>query len=100
MEGAKVACSKAHFPLQWGRDWRESRGFTVSGKEPACDAGAARGVGVIPALGRSPAGGHGNPLQCSCLENPMDRGAWRAIVHAVAELDTTEKLSMQHGETL
>ena len=35
----------------------------------------------IPGLGRSPGGGHGNPLQCSCLENPMDKGAWRATVH-------------------
>jgi len=36
-------------------------------------------------LGRSPGGGHGNPLQYSCLENPMDRGAWRAIVHGVTQ---------------
>ena len=35
----------------------------------------------IPGLGRSPGGGHGNPLQCSCLENPMDKGAWRATIH-------------------
>ena len=38
-----------------------------------------------PGLGRSPGGGHGDPLQYSCLENPMDRGAWRAIVHGVAK---------------
>ena len=42
---------------------------------------------------RSPGGGHGNPLQYSCLENSMDRGAWQATVHGVIELDTTEKLS-------
>ena len=41
-------------------------------------------------LGRSPGGGHGNPLQYSCLENPMDRGAWQATVHRVAESDMTE----------
>ena len=41
-------------------------------------------MGLIPALGRSPGGGHGNPLQCSCLENSMDRGAWWATVHGVA----------------
>ena len=41
----------------------------------------------------SPGGGNGNPLQYSCLKNPMDRGAWRATVHAVAELDTTEWLT-------
>ena len=40
---------------------------------------------MIPGLGRSPGGGHGNPLQYSCLENPMDRGAWRATVHGVAK---------------
>ena len=54
-------------------------------------AGDARDVGSIPGLGRSSGGGHGNPLQYSCLENPMDRGAQWAIVHGVAkELDTTE----------
>ena len=45
--------------------------------------------GSIPGLGRSPGGGNVNPLQYSCLENPMDRGAWRATVHRVAESDTT-----------
>ena len=48
-------------------------------------------VGWIPGLGRSPGGGHGNPLQYSCLENPMGRGAGQATVHGVAELDTTEQ---------
>ena len=47
-------------------------------------------VGLIPGLGRCPGGGHGNPLQYSCLENPMDRGAWQATVHVVAESDRTE----------
>ena len=42
-------------------------------------------LGSVPGSGRSPGGGHGNPLQCSCLENPMDRGAWRATVHGVAK---------------
>ena len=42
-------------------------------------------VGLIPGSGRPPGEGNGNPLQCSCLENPMDRGAWRAAVHGVAE---------------
>ena len=52
-----------------------------------------RDVGSIPGSGRSPAGGHGNPLQYSCLEDPTDRGAWQATVHAVAESD---RLSNQH----
>jgi len=43
-----------------------------------------RDVGSIPGSGRSPRGGHGNPLQYSCLETPMDRGVWRATVHGVA----------------
>ena len=59
----------------------------ASGKEPV-NAGDVRDSGSIPGLGRSPGGGHGNSLQYSCLENPMDRGAWRAIVHGVAKSQT------------
>ena len=47
-----------------------------------------RDADLIPGLGTSPGGGHSNPLQCSCLENPMDRGAWRATVHGVTESQT------------
>ena len=54
-------------------------------KESACNAGD---LGSIPDLGRSPGGGHGNPFQYSCLENPMDRGAWRATVHRVTKTQT------------
>ena len=50
-------------------------------KNPPVNAGDVRDVGLIPEWERSPGGGHGNPLQYSCLENPRDRGAWRAIVH-------------------
>ena len=52
-------------------------------KNPPTSAGDLRDVGSIPGSGRCPGGGRGNPLQCSCLENPMDRGAWRATVHRV-----------------
>ena len=47
-----------------------------------------RGTGLIPGSGRSSGGGHGNPVQYSCLENPMDRGAWQAKVHRVAQSQT------------
>ena len=53
-------------------------------KNPLASAGDVRDVGSIPGLGRSPGGRHGNPLQYSCLENPMDRGAWLATVLRVA----------------
>ena len=51
------------------------------GKESASNAGDARDIGLIPGMGRSSGGGHGNPLQYSCSENPMDRGAWWATIH-------------------
>ena len=57
----------------------------LSGKESTCNAGDAGDVRLIPGSGRSPGGGHGNPLQYSCLENSTDRGAWRATVHMVAK---------------
>ena len=62
-------------------------GFPVGsdGKESICNAGE---LGSIPGLGRSHAGGHGNPLQYSCLENPMGTGAWQATVHGVAKSRT------------
>ena len=59
-------------------------------KNPPANAGDLRVVGSIPDSGRSPGGGHSTPLQYSCLENPMDRGAWWATVCGVAELDMTE----------
>ena len=54
-------------------------------KNLPASAGDRRDGGLIPGLGRSSERGHGKPLQDFCLENPMDRGAWRAIVHGVAK---------------
>ena len=54
-------------------------------KNLLANAGDLRGAGLLPGLRRSPGGGHGSPLQYSCLENLMDRGAWRATVHRVAK---------------
>ena len=60
-------------------------------KNPPANAGDLRDVGSTPGLGRSPGGGSGNPFQYSCLENPMNRGAWQAIVHRVAQSQTLLK---------
>ena len=57
----------------------------LSGKESTCNAEATGDSGSIPGLGRSPGGGNGNPLQYSCLKNPMDRGAWWATIHGVTK---------------
>ena len=59
-------------------------------KNPPANAGGVRDVGSIPRLERFSGRGHGNPLQSSCLENPMDRGAWQATVHRVIKSQTTE----------
>ena len=64
------------------------------GEESTCNAGD---LGSIPGLGRSPGGGNGSPLQHSCLENLMDRGAWWAIVHVVTQSQTRlKRLSTAH----
>ena len=72
-----------HFCFVSGR--RAPKGFPRGSddKESACDAGD---MGLIPGSGRSPGEGHGNPLQYSGLENPMDRGAWRALVHGISPI--------------
>ena len=69
------------------------------GTESACQCrrhkrhGYTRDTGLLSGSGRSPGVGNGTLLQCSCLENSMDRGAWQATVHVVAELDMTEQLA-------
>ena len=76
-------------------------------KNTPVHAGGIRDAGSIPGSGRSPGGGRGNPLQYSCLENPMDRGAWQATVHSVAQgrtqlkqLSTQNALNSKENEDL
>ena len=57
-------------------------------RNPPANAGDARDLGLIPGSGRSPGEGNGNPVQYSCLENSMDRGAWWATVHGIAKSHT------------
>ena len=83
---------KLVFPLY--RVWNKGFPGSSEGKESACSVGDP---GLIPELGRSPGEGNGNPLQYSCLENSMERGAWRVIVHAVAKTQT--QLSDYHTHT-
>ena len=98
-QGGVTGCEEHGVQGQWLRKklrHREKRPEGVpwgsAGKEPACNVGD---LGPIPGLGRSPGEGRGSPLQYSCLENPMDRGAWWAIVHGGQKRvgDTTQQLS-------
>ena len=59
--------------------------MTVEVKNPPANARDLRDLGLIPGLGKSPGEGNDNPFQYSCLENPMDRGAWQATVHGIAK---------------
>ena len=68
------------------------RALWLNGKKSTSDVGDAGDAGLITGLGRSPGGGHGNPFKYSCLENPMGRGAWWAVVHKMAKRRT--QLSM------
>ena len=65
-------------------------------KNPPASAGDVRDSGSVPGWGRSPGGGHGSPLQDSCLENPVDRGAWGTTVHRVTKSQTRLKRLSTH----
>ena len=68
-------------------------------KNPPANEGYIRDTDSIPELGRSPGGGHSNPLQYSCPENPLDRGHWQATVHRVAKSQTWLKQFSMHTHT-
>ena len=81
--------------------WRNkmaSQGFPNGSvvKNPPANTGASRDMGLIPRLGRFPGGGNGKLIQYSCLENPMDRGAWQATVHGVTKSRTLLKCLSMH----
>ena len=76
----QVICLRA-FVVRWG--WQQGFPYSSVSKESACSAG---NLSSIPGSGRTPGEGNGNPLQCSCLENPMDRGAQQVTVHGVASV--------------
>ena len=86
--------SRAVSSLMLGVIWLIPGGS--GGKESTCNAGDAEDMGYIPGSGRSPWGGHGNPLQYSCLENPMVREAWWATVHRAAKNQTWLKQLGRH----
>ena len=82
-----------------GRRHRDSQ-VAVAVMNPSANVGDIRGVDSIPGLRRSPGGEHGNPLKCSCLENPMDRGAWQATVQRVTQSQTQLKQIRTHTPTV
>ena len=105
IENLNTPVSRAH-TRWWGGEWSlkeplkkllEPDGFVAWGfpggtvvKNLPANTGAPRDMGLIPGLGRSPGEGNGKPLQYSCLENSMDRGAWQPAVREIAESDKTE----------
>ena len=109
-----AGCGRENWQLPWdrrfcltmstrlcGREWRNVFAVPSSGsgtsqvalvvKNPPANAGDTGDLSSIPGLGRSPRGGYGNPVQYSCLENPMDRGAWWVKVHRITKHRTQRK---------
>ena len=88
--------------MWWFFTWvqgRQASQLVLVLKNPPASAGDIKDMGVILGLGRSLGGGHGNPLQYSCLENPMDRGAWWATIHRVTKSQTQLKWLSTHACT-
>ena len=79
-----------------GHNWSDLAAAAAAVKNPPANAGDVRAPSSIPTSRRSPGGGHRRPLQCSCLENPMDRGAWWATVHGAAQSQTRLSDWAQH----
>ena len=91
-----VQTSSSNCYTHWDYCQRASQ-VALAEKNPPANAGDIRDAGSIPGWGRSPGGGNGNPLQYSCLENPMDRGVWQAAVHGVAQSQTgLKRLSIHY----
>ena len=88
---------RSYFQIGHVHRWEASQVALVVKNSPA-NAGDIRGTGLNPASGRSPGGRHGNPLQCYCLENPTDRGAWRATVCGVTKSWTQVKWLSTHTQ--
>ena len=84
---------------RWDTDFKRASQVALVVKNLPAKAGDVIEAGSIPGLGRSPGGRHGNPLQYSCLENPMDRGAWRVRVHRVTKSRTRLKRLSMHAHT-
>ena len=98
--GRKFHVFSRHFPLKFEfLQHVNCSQVALAVKNLTGKAGDLRNVGLIPGLGRSPGGGLGNPFQDSCLENPMDRGAWWATVHRVVKSYTQLKQLSTHTHT-
>ena len=83
----------------WGLHCKGASQVTLGVKNPPANAGDIKNVGSVPGSGRSPGGGHGNTLHYSCLDNSMDRGAWRATAHGLAKSHTGLKWLTMHACT-
>ena len=86
-----LCCPVLLLPSIFPRGFADHKDFP-GGSEGKVSAFNAGDPGSIPGLGRFPGEGNGNPLQYSCLKNPMDEATWQATIHGIAESDTTEQL--------